>query len=355
VSPALVWPLLAASLVVLVGGSLWMLSRNDATAAETTAKATATALVSRRDLVQRETLDGTLGFADSRPLPASGSRGTLTRLAPEGSVVRRGQPLYEVDGRPVFLLHGDRPAWRVLRQGVSDGSDVRQLERNLVALGHDPGRDVRVDAHFDWATREAVERWEEAHDLTVDGAVGPGEIVFLPAARRVGAHRAAPGSMIQPGAELMETSSTRRVVTIDLDAARQDLVAEGERVRVELPDGSTAAGTIAEVGKVAEAPSSEGEGEVEPTIEVTVTLLGSVENRLDAAPVDVLVANEVRNGVLAAPVSALLALAGGGYALETERNGLRTLVAVETGLYADGYVEVRGAGIEDGTRVAVPR
>ena len=74
----------------------------------------------------------------------------------------------------------------------------------------------------------------------------------------------------------METSSTRRVVTVDLDASRQDLVAEGDAVRVELPGGSTVAGRISEVGKVAEAPAADTpEEEVTPTIDVTIRLLGA--------------------------------------------------------------------------------
>ena len=55
------------------------------------------------------------------------------------------------------------------------------------------------------------------------------------------------------------------------------------------------------------------------------------------------------------PVSALLALAGGGYAVEVEDDTGTRLVAVEPGLQADGYVEVSGDGLAAGTRVVVPR
>lgn len=54
------------------------------------------------------------------------------------------------------------------------------------------------------------------------------------------------------------------------------------------------------------------------------------------------------------PVTALLSLAGGGYALEIPAgDGTTTLVAVEPGMYADGYVEVTGDGIDEGTDVVV--
>jgi peptidoglycan hydrolase-like protein with peptidoglycan-binding domain len=338
----------AASLAWLLAGG------GDATAAEPGAKATATARVERRDLVQRDSFDGTLGYADARPLYAA-QAGTLTRIAPEGRIVRRGDVVYEVDGKPVFLLYGANPAWRSLSTGVADGRDVRQLEQNLIALGYDPDREITLDETFDWATREAVERWEEDRGAIEDGVVEAGEVVFLPGARRIGAHAASLGGPLQPGAELMDTSSTRRVVTIDLDASRQDLVAEGDAVRVELPDGRIVPGSIRRVSEVAESAPTEQEQESDPTIEVTIDLRGAVKGGLDEAPVDVAIAKESKRDVLAVPVSALLALAGGGYALEVESESGRRLVAVEIGLFADGYVEVEGRGIVPGTTVVVPR
>jgi multidrug efflux pump subunit AcrA (membrane-fusion protein) len=64
-----------------------------------------------------------------------------------------------------------------------------------------------------------------------------------------------------------------------------------------------------------------------------------------------LVAN-ARRGVLAVPVTALLALAGGGYGVEViEPAGTHRLVPVRTGLFATTMVEVSGAGLAEGTRV----
>jgi hypothetical protein len=50
------------------------------------------------------------------------------------------------------------------------------------------------------------------------------------------------------------------------------------------------------------------------------------------------------------PVQALLALAEGGYALETEGGDL---IGVETGAFADGFVEVAGQGLAEGLEVVV--
>jgi hypothetical protein len=57
--------------------------------------------------------------------------------------------------------------------------------------------------------------------------------------------------------------------------------------------------------------------------------------------------------VLAVPVNALVARRGGGYGVELAAG--RRIAPVEAGLFADGYVEISGAGIREGTRVVVPR
>jgi hypothetical protein len=59
-------------------------------------------------------------------------------------------------------------------------------------------------------------------------------------------------------------------------------------------------------------------------------------------------------GVLAVPVSALVALAGGGYAVEVVHGAGSRLVAVRTGLFAQTLVQVSGPGLAAGQRVEVP-
>ena len=78
----------------------------------------------------------------------------------------------------------------------------------------------------------------------------------------------------------------------------------------------------------------------------------------DQAPVSVSIVAAHVNAVLAVPVSALVALAGGGYAVEvvheTGTTAPRQLVAVQTGLFSSTLVQVSGAGIAAGQRVEVP-
>jgi hypothetical protein len=89
---------------------------------------------------------------------------------------------------------------------------------------------------------------------------------------------------------------------------------------------------------------------------VTVTLSDpdAVPN-LDQAPVTVDVTTQSARGVLAVPVNALLALAGGGYGLEViEPNGQHRLVAVQTGIFDSSRVQVSGQGLAEGMTVVVP-
>jgi peptidoglycan hydrolase-like protein with peptidoglycan-binding domain len=293
------------------------------------AASSATAAVERRDLVDRDSVQGTLGFADAGTLSA-GAAGTITRLRAEGSVVRRGRSLYSLDGHPAaWLLYGELPAWRDFTPGMSDGADVRQLEANLRALGYSPGD---VDGHWDADTTAAVERFQDARGLSETGTLSRTQVLFRPGATRIGTLRAAAGDQASPGRPLASVTSTRQVVTVPLDAEKQTLARPGERVTVTLPSGRTVRGRVTDVGKVATKSRDS------TTIAVTVALRHGPN--LDQAPVDVGFAAERRRGVLAVPVKALLARQGGGYAVELPD---RRLIPVTPGLFADDYVEVSGA------------
>ena len=322
--------------------------------AATGESATATAKVVRRDLVLRDDVDGTLGYADARTLAAA-AQGTVTRLPAEGTVVTRGKAVYDVNARPVRLLYGRVPMWRRLAAGVSDGADVEQLERNLVELGHDPSG-MRIDETFDADTTRAVKSWQDALGILETGAVEMGDAVFLPGPRRVGQLAVSVGSQLQPGQEVMQLTATTPAVTIDLDARRQDLTTAGDAVRIELPSGRTVRGTITSVGKVAVSETTAQGESGTPTVSVVIQLDEPAKrDGLDGAPVVVSLERERAKGVLAAPVAALLALKGGGMALElVDSTGASRLTAVETGTYADGYVAVTGRGVVEGARVAVP-
>jgi hypothetical protein len=286
--------------------------------------------------------------------PSYNGSGTVTALPRAGSVIERGETLYRLDGDPIVLMYGSTPAYRALESGVSDGRDVRELEQNLVALGFDPGA---VDDSFTSATAAAVSDWQESVGLERTGAVELGRVVFLPGPRRIGEHKTSVGSVLSSGSEVLATSSTKRVVSVELDASLQDMARKGEKVVVTLPDGATVRGRITVVGRVArevESSSSDPNAEKQLVIDLTIELRSKRGiGRLDEAPVGVGLAQESRRHVLAVPVNALVARRGGGYGLELADT--HRIVPVEAGLFADGYVEVSGGGVREGTRVVVPR
>jgi peptidoglycan hydrolase-like protein with peptidoglycan-binding domain len=309
------------------------------------------AAITRRTLVEQQDLDGTLGHGDAVPL-VNRTNGTLTWMAAAGSTVDRGEPLYEVDGRKVRLLFGDRPAWRTLGPDTS-GVDVKQLKQNLVALGYGTAGALGTGDAWTAGTTEAVKRWQKAAGLDQDGAVDLGEIVFQPGAVIVSSQSGHVGEDARPGGAVLTATPAAPLVTVSLDASKRDLVAVGDTVDIELPGGKRIPGTVASVGTSASDGGNGGGGGGGGNAEVQVTITpGGSTDGLDGSPVDVYFTRRKAENVLAVPVGALLALAEGGYGVELADT--HQLVAVETGLFADGLVEVRGKDLEPGTKVVVP-
>ena len=306
--------------------------------------------ITRRTLVEQQDLDGTLGHGDAVPL-VNRTNGTLTWMAAAGSTVDRGEPLYEVDGRKVRLLFGDRPAWRTLGPDTS-GVDVKQLKQNLVALGYGTTAGLGTGDAWTAATTDAVKRWQKAAGLDQDGVVDLGEIVFQPGAVIVSSQSGHVGEDARPGGAVLTATPAATVVTVSLDASKRDLVAAGDTVDIELPGGKRIPGTVASVGTSA-SDSGDGAngGGGNAEVQITITPGGSTDG-LDGSPVDVFFTRRKAENVLAVPVGALLALAEGGYGVELADT--HQLVAVETGLFADGMVEVRGDGLKPGDTVVVP-
>jgi peptidoglycan hydrolase-like protein with peptidoglycan-binding domain len=348
--------LLAGVLVVAVlGGAGWWagghpgLDRGSSKAPP--AAPTATAAVARQDLNGQTKVAGTLGYAGSNTVQ-SPLQGRITWLPTAGQVIGRGGTLLAVDNKPVQLFYGNLPPWRDLSVGVDDGPDVKQLEQNLVALGYDPDHQITVDNHYTWATKAAVKRWQKARGLDQTGVFTTTmPAVFLPWAVRVNTLSGSVGGQAAPGQAAYTVTSSRHQVTVNLDVSQQSYVKVGDRVDIVLPNGQHAGGRISDVGRVAE---TQGSGQDQTTtIPVTVTLANpNAGGRLDQAPVDVYVTTQSRKGVLAVPVAALLALAEGGYAVETiDPAGQHHLVAVQLGVFSGGMVEVTGSGLRAGTRV----
>jgi hypothetical protein len=416
--------------------------------------------------------------------------GTITWLPAVGQVIKPGQALYRVDGAPVILMDGTTPAYRDLNSSDSDGQDILQLNRNLVALGFNPDGIV-VDDVWQAATTAGVELYQESLGETETGSIALGKIVFLPGPqlistvdatvgsngsggsnpsgssasyepsatpapefvdlktttapttttttptqpkkqhkphqnqsaqtiatlkallkaataqlqaetaqlRAAGKNNGSPssgGSGKSPSSSgsgnnnnsgnsnnnsgnsnngsgggsataILATTSTKLVVTVDLDATKQSEAKVGEPVTVELPNGNTVNGKVTAVSPIAQSSSNNGNngnggngnngngnngnGSSGATIPVTVSLSGHQAGAgLDQAAVSVNFSKAKASNVLSVPVTALLATAGGGYAVQAAA-APHTLIPVTTGLFAAGYVEISGAGIYPGLAV----
>jgi peptidoglycan hydrolase-like protein with peptidoglycan-binding domain len=281
--------------------------------------------VAREDLVDTVTLPGVLDFADQHPV-AGGLGGT-----------------------PVLLMIGSLPAWRGFDVAMANGPDVAQLEENLRALGffeQDP------DQRFDWVTREAVRDWQESLGMPRTGQIEFGRVVFEPEARRVGSVTAALGDQVAQGAGVLTLTSQARTVTVELPIADQRIGAPGSPVTVRFPDGTNAPGRISSIGSPKEVP-----GDSAPKLVVPAEIVlddPAAAGEVQRITVTVDFQRDVFQDVLAVPVTALIALPGGGLGVEKKTGDGVVEIPVETGSFVRGFVEIIGGDLDEGDRVVVP-
>jgi hypothetical protein len=324
-----------------------------------------------------------------------------TWLPAAGAVIRQDQRVYAVSGVPVPLLYGSIAAYRAFYEGMSDGGDVAELTRDLIALGYGSG--LAQSEHYSAATAAAVDRWQKALGVPVTGEILLGEVVFEPGPIRVTSVTPAVGASVGgggggsgagaaggggSGGTVLTATGIKPVVTLDLAVTQEYLVKPGDAVSVVLPDGtSTVGGRVESVGAVATCPGGGGTGTATggstsstggggsggqspcsstgsnggggsnsaPTVTVTIGLDRTPRGAaLDQAPVNVNITSQRAANVLAVPVSALLALSGGGFGVQVVTGRASHLSGVTTGLYSSTLVQVSGPGIRAGMRVAVP-
>jgi hypothetical protein len=313
----------------------------------------ATAPVVREDLAAVTPVAATLGYAGSWTVTGQGG-GTLTLLPQPGQVIRQGQALYRIgNGSPVALLYGSVPDWRAMSEGIT-GADVSQLNHDLVALG-DAGRAEVTAAGWDYyspATAYGVQRLQEHLGVSFPpGSLPLGQAVFEPEAIRV---TQVTGRLGGPASgPVLQATSDRQVVAIQLDVSQESQVKAGDSVTVALPDGTTTPGLVSGISPVA-ATASGPNGTV-TTIPVTVKLTGPAPaGTLDQAPVTVNITTATARDALAVPVTALLSRPG-GYVVEVAGPGSsRRYVRVTPGIFDDnaGMVQVTG-NLTPGERAVV--
>jgi peptidoglycan hydrolase-like protein with peptidoglycan-binding domain len=345
--------LVAGVLGVVVAAGVALSHRPSDTAAPAAAAVT-TVRLERRDLSTTTTLPGTIGYGAAHPLTGH-LNATVTWLPAVGATIKRGQQLYRADDRPVPLFYGSLPLYRPVTGSNLVGRDVRIIADNLKALGYSIGRQPAPGTHIGkveirdgdgvltTTLAGAIKRWQADVGLPVTGQVAVGDIEVQAGSVRVDSVAVQPGSPADTA--LLSVTSTRKVITVPAELEASAAIERGDTVTAVLPDGRTAKAHVTAVGRdLATAETGS------PKLTVTVTVDDATTiARLDSADVKVNFAGRTVKGVLAAPIEALVALTEGGYAVQ----GPSGLVAVQTGMFADGWVQITGAGLTAGTEVVV--
>ena len=343
----------AAALVVvaaLIAGIAIVTAHAHKPAPPPAAAQVSTATVTRTNLANSQTLSGTLGFGAASTVTGKGT-GTITSLPQAGATISRGDALYGVDDQPVVLFYGSSPLYRTLSMPTDgtpppSGPDVAVVASNLKALGYKvPSGDT-----FTQALSDTIKKWQKKVDMAQTGTLGVSQIVVFPGAVRINGIQAQLGdSAAEP---VLAVTPTDKVITVPVAATNMSGIATGNKVSITLPNGQQVPGTVGAISQTIQANNNQQQQQDQntpPNVNVTIAADNAADvANLTAAPVQVTFTTSGKNNVLAVPVTALLALRGGGYALQLP-NG--KLIGVQTGLFANGEVEVSGPGVTEGLRV----
>jgi len=328
-----------------------------------TAPTGATATVTRGDLTDSKVFAGTLGYGAATGVPGAAA-GTITWLPRAGDVIERDGALYAVDERDVRSMYGTVPLWRDLERGLQ-GADVRQLNENLAALGYD----VSVDDRFGPRTERAVRQWQQDRGHEVTGVLTADDVAFVDGAVRVasvdgrlgeriaggagaGAGGAGGGAGAAAGAgaagDVLQVTSTRRVVAATVPQRDAERLAVGTDVEVRVNGaGAAMPGSVVDVQ-----PTTSEDGGT--AVDVSVSFDPGKRTLPAAASAQVDAKGTTERDVLSVQVAALVAGAGGRYAVDVvQGDGTTERVRVEPGFSADGRIAVTG-DLAAGDRVVVP-
>ncbi|WP_329352969.1 peptidoglycan-binding protein [Streptomyces sp. NBC_01261] len=315
------------------------------------------AKVVRRDLSNSLTEPGNLGFGPAKQLKGNGP-GTLTKLPSNGTETARGKALYRVDDKPVPVFYGDTPFFRDLKKIGLVGNDVSVLRTNLAALGYDvgeepvvrrsAGRNLEPGATFTVSLAAALKKWQQQMGVEPTGTLKVGAVIVLPGPVRVSELKAQVGDPVAE--DILSYVSPKKVITVPVDAQQVSSIKPGDAVTITLP-GAKAPGMVT---SISHAPSDEsGQSDAGDTSKIDVTVLpkrAADVASLDEADLPVEFVSEIHKNVLTVPIGALVALSGGGFAVQPVSG---EFLRVRTGMFAIGLVEISGPGLTEGLAVVV--
>ena len=262
---------------------------------------------------------------------------SVTTAPRVGDPARPGEVLGSVSARSV-VTDVVAPQAGTVEQVVDVGAAVEHGTVLYVADG------VEVVAITRFSVPDAADETDEDTPEQV--------FVILDEGQQVGSVDIAVGDVLDEPAPIMtlETQTLSVVVPVELDASDEWFA--DQEVTITLPDDAVVTGVVTEVGTVAQGG---GQGQA-PTVDVVIEITELIDDDLPASEVTVTVAGDSIFGAVVAPSRALVTLAEGGFAVEkVQADGTTVLVAVETGAFDDGVVEIESSQLAPGDEVVVPR
>ena len=162
-------------------------------------------------------------------------------------------------------------------------------------------------------------------------------------------------------ADVNVTGLSNRIVRVFLPVNDEGLLAVGDSVTLELPDARTVPGTVV---FVPQSPTTSASGqatfdvlvELEDEGELTESTASTLADLPDETSVDVIFVSDAVSDVMAVPVTSLVSLLEGGYAVEKRTGpGQIQLVAVEVGFFgSNNMIAVTSDALQPGDQVVVP-
>lgn len=314
----------------------------DGDATTTAAPTLSTTTISREDLTESTDTVGGVSYGDSWTAPIE-SQGVVTARHEKGHIVEPGDALIWVDQKPVTLAEGTTPMYRALSYALDEnkkrinGDDVSQLQQFLLDQGYDDKERLTVDGVFGRSTERAVKEWQKATGLLVTGEIDRSQLVFHPRAVRIAGEPRVGATFT-----VLEVTDADQRVKALFDRKKTAFVEEGGTVDLDLGDGTTFSGRITGVETTL---SDTGERRLTVTVEPSRAIPESIDR------VSVIATRTAAADALVVPARAVLALAGGGYAVERPTG---ELVRVELGEVVDDNVAITG-DVSEGDAVVVPR
>ncbi|MCP5034550.1 MAG: efflux RND transporter periplasmic adaptor subunit, partial [Actinomycetia bacterium] len=117
-------------------------------------------------------------------------------------------------------------------------------------------------------------------------------------------------------------------------------------------EGEIVTGTVTDLANSSTTDPLDPTSEPQLAVEISLESVPDSATDLNEFDVEVRLVDNLAAGVTVVPASALVSTADGGFAVEVVNGNSTSFVAVDPGMFADGFVEVDG--IEPGTAVVVP-